>query len=186
MPRRSRARRSGRCRRRTGPGARREALGERGRAAAAMADRLELVDELGDAEQRRHRPERLGAEVLRETGGDDARAAPDERRNGVDDAVVEELHLVDPDCVVAVREPKHLGRRGCGDGAHLRAGMRDDVPDVVAVVDDGASRSGRAARRSRHAAAAGSAPRSCPRTSARTRPRASLRDGVGSGSRRRP
>ena len=51
-----------------------EPLRHRRRPAAAVAHRLELVDELGDAEQRRHRAERQPAEVLGEPGSDDARA----------------------------------------------------------------------------------------------------------------
>src|SRR5207237_808494 len=80
----------------------------RRRAAAAMADSFELVDELRDAEQRRHAAERLPAEVLREAGRDDARPACDELLDRLDDPVVEELHLVDPDRVVARREAWHV------------------------------------------------------------------------------
>ena len=54
---------------------------------------------------------------------------------GGDDALVEELHLVDADRVVAGREPQHLGARLGGDRAHLHAGVRDDMAEVVAVVD---------------------------------------------------
>ena len=75
------------------------------------------------------------AEVLREAAGDDPCAVPDERVDRVDDPLVEELHLVDADRVVAGREPAHLVARLRRDGAHLRAGVRDDVADVVAVVD---------------------------------------------------
>ena len=60
----------------------------------------------------------------------------DEGRDRFDDPVVEELHLVDPDRVVTAREPKHLGTRRCSDRPHLRPGVRDDMPDVVAVVDE--------------------------------------------------
>ena len=50
-------------------------------------------------------------------------------------SAVEELHLVDADRVVAVGEAGDvLGPRD-RDGAHLRPGVADDVPDVVAVVD---------------------------------------------------
>src|SRR5262249_29149287 len=91
--------------------------------------------ELRYAEQRRHRAERQATEVLREPGCDHTRAVGDEPVDRVDDAVVEELHLVDADRVVPGCEPAHLvARRGC-DGAHLRAGVRDDMADVVAVVD---------------------------------------------------
>jgi hypothetical protein len=79
-------------------------LGQRGRTAAALADRLKLVDELGDAEQRRHRPEGQSPEVLRQSGGDDAGSPADELLDHAHDAVVEELHLVDADGVVALGE----------------------------------------------------------------------------------
>src|SRR5581483_5139727 len=49
-----------------------EPLRHRRRTAAAVAHRLELVDELGDAEQRRHRAERQPAEVLCEPCRHDA------------------------------------------------------------------------------------------------------------------
>src|SRR5204862_4363878 len=71
-----------------------EALRHRRGTAAAVADRLELVDELGQAEQCRQLAERAAAEVLREPRGDDARSPPDEGLDRVDDALVEELHLV--------------------------------------------------------------------------------------------
>ena len=56
-----------------------EPLRRRRRAAAAMANGLELVDELGVDEQRRHGAEREPAEVLVEAGGDDADADVGER-----------------------------------------------------------------------------------------------------------
>ena len=85
-----------------------ESLRHRRRPAAAMADGLQLVDELGPAEQLGHRAERQAAEVLVEAGGDDARAALDQALDHVDDLWREELDLVDPDDVVAVSEPDDL------------------------------------------------------------------------------
>ena len=87
------------------------------------------------AEQQRHRAERIGAEVAVETGRDDALPRGGERKGCFDDRVVEELHLVDADGVVGVREPQHVRGVLGGDGPHARAGVADDVRDVVAVVD---------------------------------------------------
>ena len=64
-----------------------------------MAHRLELVHELGEAEQRRHRAERLPAEILGEAGGNHPGAASDQRVDRVDDPEIEELGLVDADRV---------------------------------------------------------------------------------------
>src|SRR6266487_4880954 len=77
------------------------------------------------------------AKVLREPRRHDAHAAVDELGDHLDDAVVEELHLVDADRFVAGDEPTHLETGGSRHGAHLRAAVRDDVPDVEAVVDGG-------------------------------------------------
>src|SRR5665213_3183965 len=73
-----------------------EPLCHRRRPAATVADRFELVDELRDAEEGRHGAERQPAEVLREPGCDDTCAVRDKDVDRVDDLVVEELHLVDP------------------------------------------------------------------------------------------
>ena len=113
-----------------------------------MADGLQLVDELREAEQQRHRPERLAAEVAVEPCRDDTLAARDELLDRVDDRGLEELRLVDADDVVGLGPAQRLLRAVDGDRAHLRAGVADDVRDVEAVVDRGASRSGPAARRS--------------------------------------
>ena len=78
-----------------------ETLGGRGGAAAAVADGLELVDELGPCEELGHGPERLTPEVLVEAGGDHADAAVGERERGVDDRRLEELRLVDADDLAA-------------------------------------------------------------------------------------
>ena len=48
---------------------------------------------------------------------------------------VEELHLVDPDDVVAVRACDELGNAVDGNCAHAGSGVGDDVRRVVAVVD---------------------------------------------------
>ena len=72
-----------------------EALRRRRRAPAAMADRLELVHELGVGQELGHRPERESPEVLIEARDHDACAAVRELERGRDDAVPEELRLVD-------------------------------------------------------------------------------------------
>ena len=112
-----------------------EALRRRGRAAAAVADRLQLVDELGVREQLGHDAERQPAEVLVEPRDDDPDAAVGERERRVDDRAVEELHLVDADDVVAGGAGDELRHALDGDGAHARPGVRDDVGRVVPVVD---------------------------------------------------
>ena len=76
-----------------------EPLRRRRRAAAAVADGLQLVDELGVREELRHRPEGEPSEVLVEAGDDDPDAAVRELERVRDDRVLEELHLVDPDDV---------------------------------------------------------------------------------------
>ena len=58
---------------------------------------MQLVGIVGVREQERHRPEGLAAEVAVEARGQDARSPPDEAERDLDDAVVEELHLVDAD-----------------------------------------------------------------------------------------
>ena len=114
-----------------------EALRRRRRAAAAMADGLELVDELGAREELGHRPERLSAEVLVEPGRDHSDAALGECERGVDDRRLEELHLVDPDHVAAARPGDELRAAVDRDGRHPHACVTDDVRRVVAVVDPG-------------------------------------------------
>ena len=90
-----------------------EPLGHRRRAAAAVADGLELVDELGDAEQGRHRRRTAGRESpARGRRRRRARRPATSAVDRVDDPVVEELHLVDPDRVVAPREPADFVARG--------------------------------------------------------------------------
>jgi hypothetical protein len=74
-----------------------EPLGHRGRAAAAMADGLQLVDELRPAEQLGHRAERQSAKVLVEPRRDDARSPLDKRVDDENDPRCEELDLVDAD-----------------------------------------------------------------------------------------
>src|SRR5213082_167676 len=66
-------------------------------AAASNADRVHLRYFLRDREQRGHRAERPPHIVLIETGGDDADTGVGELHAEVDDAVVEELHLIDAD-----------------------------------------------------------------------------------------
>ena len=100
-----------------------------------MADGLQLVDELGAAEQLRHRPEREAAEVLVQPARDDPHPTLDEAVEDEGDLRREELDLVDADDVVAVHQAGDVGRVVDGDRAHTRAGMADDVADVVPVVD---------------------------------------------------
>ena len=87
-----------------------EPLRHRRRAAAAVADRLQLVDELGAAEELGHRAEREAAEVLVEPAGDDALPRLDEAVEDEQDLGREELNLVDADDVVALDEAGDVGR----------------------------------------------------------------------------
>jgi hypothetical protein len=73
-------------------------------------NRLQLVDELGAAEQLGHRAEREAAEVLVEAARDDPQPLLDEPVEDEHDLGREELHLVDPDDVVAVNEPGDVRR----------------------------------------------------------------------------
>ena len=100
-----------------------------------MADRLQLVDELGAAEQLGHRAEREAAEVLVEAARDDAepRSTRPSRMSTISRR--EELNLVDADDVVAVDEAGDVGGVVDRDRPHLGAGVADDVADVVAVVE---------------------------------------------------
>ena len=100
-----------------------------------MADRLELVDQLGAAEELRHGGERKPAEVLVEPARDDPHSALHETVEHQGDVRREELDLVDADDVVAVDETGDVGRVVDGDRAHPCAGVADHVADVVAVVD---------------------------------------------------
>src|SRR5207247_5108931 len=72
-------------------------LRARRRFAADDADRLQLLDALGEREERRHGAERLAAEVLIEARADDTSSVRDERTDDMDDAPIEELDLVDAD-----------------------------------------------------------------------------------------
>src|SRR5664279_760035 len=105
------------------------------RSATAVANGLKLVEDLGPAEQLGHRAERAAAEVLVEAGGNDALAARDEDVDHEHDRGIEELHLVDPNGVVALGEARNLLWPRDGDRSHLCARVTDDVADVVAVVD---------------------------------------------------
>src|SRR5205823_7870843 len=112
-----------------------EPLRHRRRAAAAVADRLQLVHELGAAEELGHRSEREAAEVLVEAACDDPHSGLDEAVEDEDDLQREELDLVDADDVVAVDEAGDVGGLVDRYGTHLRAGVADNVADVVAVVE---------------------------------------------------
>src|ERR1051325_4927549 len=82
-----------------------EPLIARRRPAADHADRLELVDHLGDAHQRRHRAEGEAPEVDVGAGQDDPHARVRQPVGDVDDAVVEELCFVDGDDLRGVAQP---------------------------------------------------------------------------------
>ena len=112
-----------------------EPLRRRRRAAAAVADGLQLVDELCAREKLGHGPERLPAEVLVEPGRDHADAALGERERGIDNGRLEELRLVDPHDVAAAGACDQLRAAVDGHGGHAHAGMTHDVGRVVAVVD---------------------------------------------------
>ncbi len=101
-----------------------ESLRGGGGAAAAVADGLQLVDELGVGEQLGHDAEGKASEVLVEPGDDDADAAVGEVERRPDDAGVEELHLVDPDHIVPGRPADELRHTVDRDGAHAHAGVR--------------------------------------------------------------
>ena len=112
-----------------------EALRRRRGPTTAVADRLQLVDELGVGQELRHRPERKPPEVLVEARRDDPYAARRELERVRDDRMPEELHLVDPDDVESLGALGHVVRRRDGHGPHARARMAHDVRRVVAVVD---------------------------------------------------
>ncbi len=86
-----------------------QTLGPCGRAAAAVTDGLELVDEFGTGPQLGHRDERLGPEVVSRARDDHARAALGQLHSDVDDRVLEEVQLVEADHVVLLGEPRHVG-----------------------------------------------------------------------------
>src|SRR6267143_1350036 len=75
-----------------------------GRTPAHHADRLELVDHLGDAHEGRHRAEGQAPEVDVCAGENDAYPAVGEAVRQIDDAIVEELCLVDRDDFCSVAE----------------------------------------------------------------------------------
>ena len=101
-----------------------QALRRRCSAAAAVADGLQLVDELGVRQQRRHRPEREPPEVLVEPRRDHAGTVVGELERDADDLFVEELRLVDADhleaarplCELATRTPPAPPASGCRRG----------------------------------------------------------------------
>src|SRR6267143_507765 len=68
------------------------------------ADRLEFVDHLGDAHEGRHRTERQPPEVDVGAGENDAYPPVGEAVRQIDDAIVEELCLVDGDDFCGVAE----------------------------------------------------------------------------------
>ncbi len=98
-----------------------EPLGRRRRSAAAMADGLELVDELGVREELGHRPERQPPEVLVEPGDDHTHAALGEVERRHDDSLTEELRLVDPHDVEALRLVAISETDADRNGPHPRA-----------------------------------------------------------------
>src|SRR5256885_1201149 len=111
-------------------------LRTRRRLAAHDADRLQLVDALGQREQYRDGPERLATEVQVEARADHAAPARDQSAYDVDDAVVEELDLVDADDA-RLRSDR---ARDVGGGPHrkgdeLIAVVRPDELHAKTVVD---------------------------------------------------
>ena len=74
-----------------------------------MADGLQLVDELRVREKLGHRPERKAPEVLVESCDDHPDATLGEGERARDDALTEELSLVDTDDVESLRTLGHLG-----------------------------------------------------------------------------
>src|SRR4029078_4295246 len=78
-------------------------LSRRCGAAAAMTHGLELVDELRMREKLGHRPEGKPPEVLVEAGDHHTHSAGREFERGHDDALTEELSLVDTDDVGTMR-----------------------------------------------------------------------------------
>ena len=112
-------------------------LRRRRRPTAAVAYRLELVDELGVREQLRDHAERLPPEVLVETGNHDANSAVGEDQSRVHDGRLEELHLVDADDLGVADSCEQLRDRGDRDRAHARTRVADDIRRVEAVVYPG-------------------------------------------------
>ena len=112
-----------------------EPLGGRGRATAAVADGLQLVDELGMRQELGHRTEGKSPEVLVEPRHDDADSAIGQLERVLDDRRLEELHLVDPDDLEPLCTLEDVVHGRHRNSAHARAGMAHDVGRVVAVVD---------------------------------------------------
>src|SRR6266852_5777884 len=75
------------------------------RTPAHHADRLELVDDLGDAHEDWHRTERQAPEIEVGARENDAYSPVGEPVRKIDDAVVQELRLVDGDDFGGVAEP---------------------------------------------------------------------------------
>ena len=86
-----------------------------------MADGLQLVHELGVREELRHRAEGKAAEVLVEPGDDDADAAIREVERAARRRLAEELHLVDPDDVEALRVRSAISATDVTGTARIRA-----------------------------------------------------------------
>ena len=104
---------------------------------ADLADRVQLVGVVGVREQQRHGAERLAAEIAIEARGQHAHAPPDEAERDLDDAVVEELHLVDAHDQRGRQLGVDLdvGARADRDAAQPAACVRDHVGLAVAVVE---------------------------------------------------
>ena len=64
------------------------------RASALHADRMDLLDILGDCHESRHRTERLAHEVCVETGNDDSDASVGEGLYDINESLVKELCLI--------------------------------------------------------------------------------------------
>ena len=72
-------------------------LGAAGFGATDDADGMEFVDALGQGQEQGHRAEGFAAEVLIQSGGDDAFAGVGKAAAHVGDSPVEELHFVNGD-----------------------------------------------------------------------------------------
>ncbi len=88
-------------------------------------------------------------------------AAIGELERVLDDRLLEELHLVDPDDLEALGALQDVVRARDRDRAHPRSGMADDVGRVVPVVDVRLEDHDALASDLRPSADAGSSPRSC-------------------------
>src|SRR5881628_2347241 len=106
-------------------------------AAAANADGVHLRHFFSDGKQRGHRSEWSAHVVLIEAGSDDTNAGIGELHADIDDAGIEELHLVDAHDLHADLHPRQkLGAAGNGTGFQSAVVARNDVIAGKTIVDD--------------------------------------------------